>query len=112
LYNSALGKISRLAEKPTSPMYKKYKANPELIEQDARRLAIEQMNPEDRELLSLKEATVKEDSSPPAPAPGKSFPKPSTAAISALKSRKDLDIAKKQFDAVFGPGSAQKALGN
>jgi hypothetical protein len=48
----------------------------------------------------------------PAPAPGsKSFPKPSNAAISALKSRQDLDKAKEQFDAIFGPGAATKALG-
>jgi len=40
-----------------------------------------------------------------------SFPVPTAAAINALKSRKDRDIAVQQFDKIFGPGAASKILG-
>jgi hypothetical protein len=41
----------------------------------------------------------------------KSYPTPTAAAINALKSREDKDLAKKQFDQMFGPGAASKILG-
>jgi hypothetical protein len=40
-----------------------------------------------------------------------SYPVPTADAINALKSRKDIDVAKKQFDTIFGPGAASKILG-
>jgi len=45
---------------------------------------------------------------PPAPV---SYPVPTADAINALKSRKDVDVAKKQFDTIFGPGAASRVLG-
>jgi hypothetical protein len=46
----------------------------------------------------------------PAPPPT-SYPIPNAAAINALKSRTDKDVAVQQFDKVFGPGAASKILG-
>jgi hypothetical protein len=48
---------------------------------------------------------------PDTPPPPKSYPVPTAAAINALKSRTDIDVAKKQFDKIFGPGAASKILG-
>jgi hypothetical protein len=54
---------------------------------------------------------------PPAPggkapvATPTSFPVPTANAINALKSRKDQDVAIKQFDQIFGQGAASKVLG-
>jgi hypothetical protein len=45
-----------------------------------------------------------------APPPPISYPTPTAAAINALKSRKDKDLATKQFDQMFGPGAASKIL--
>jgi hypothetical protein len=47
----------------------------------------------------------------PAPAVPISYPVPTADAINALKSRKDIDVAKQQFDTIFGPGAASKILG-
>jgi len=48
----------------------------------------------------------------PAPAPvPTSYPVPTAAAINALKSRTDKDVAVQQFDKIFGPGAASKILG-
>jgi hypothetical protein len=44
------------------------------------------------------------------PAAPKVYPIPTAAAINALKSRQDIDIAKQQFDKIFGPGAASKIL--
>jgi hypothetical protein len=41
----------------------------------------------------------------------KVYPPPTADAINALKSRKDIDVAKQQFDTIFGPGAASKILG-
>jgi hypothetical protein len=41
----------------------------------------------------------------------KVYPPPTAAAINALKSRKDIDVAKQQFDTIFGPGAASRVLG-
>jgi hypothetical protein len=40
-----------------------------------------------------------------------SYPAPTAAAINALKSRADKDVASKQFDTIFGPGAASRVLG-
>lgn len=45
------------------------------------------------------------------PAAPKSYPIPTAAAINALKSREDKDVATEQFDKIFGPGAASKILG-
>jgi len=47
----------------------------------------------------------------PAPATPISYPVPTAAAINALKSRTDKDVASKQFDTIFGPGAASRVLG-
>jgi hypothetical protein len=47
---------------------------------------------------------------PAAPPPPISYPMPTADAISALKSRKDKDVAVQQFDKIFGPGAASKIL--
>jgi hypothetical protein len=39
------------------------------------------------------------------------YPVPTAAAINALKSRTDKDVAAKQFDKIFGPGAASKVVG-
>jgi hypothetical protein len=46
----------------------------------------------------------------PAPPPPTSYPVPTAAAINALKSRADKDVAAQQFDKIFGPGAASKIL--
>jgi hypothetical protein len=111
LFNNAYDELGKTA-KPGGINYKRYKENPEQQKIDARKIARGELSQDLSDLLGFKEVNV---TPPPAPAPApgsKSFPKPSNAAISALKSRKDLDVAKGQFDAIFGPGAAQKALGN
>jgi hypothetical protein len=47
----------------------------------------------------------------PAPDVPKSYPVPNAAAINALKSRQDKDLATQQFDKIYGPGAASKILG-
>jgi hypothetical protein len=57
------------------------------------------------------------DPSKATPAPGKkvdapkTYPVPTAAAINALKSRTDKDVASQQFDKIFGPGAASRVLG-
>jgi hypothetical protein len=46
----------------------------------------------------------------PTPPPAISYPVPNAAAINALKSRTDKDVAAQQFDKIFGPGAASKVL--
>jgi hypothetical protein len=41
----------------------------------------------------------------------KSYSVPTAAAINALKSRTDKEVAAQQFDQIFGPGAASKILG-
>jgi hypothetical protein len=41
----------------------------------------------------------------------KVYPPPTADAINALKSRKDINVAKQQFDTIFGPGAASRVLG-
>lgn len=100
-----------------------YTRNPGKLEADAQANVIERMkkfDPEALKALRLNPEILGSTSAAPppsaaptaTPAAGKTYPTPSSAAISALKSRKDLDVAKQQFDAIFGPGAAQKALGS
>jgi hypothetical protein len=79
-----------------------------LVEQEAKKRL-------DEKTLALLGKTPAKAVTTPAPAAvptaGKTFPPPTADAINALKSRKDIDVAKQQFDAIFGPGAAQKVLG-
>jgi hypothetical protein len=80
-----------------------------LVEQEAKK----RMDPKTLEMLGKSPAKAPAVN-PATPAPGaaqRSYPPASAAAISALKSSKDKVLASQQFDAIFGPGAAQKALG-
>lgn len=87
-----------------------YTRNPGKLEADAQANVIERMKKFDPEALKVLKFNpeIMGGTTPP---PAKVYTAPSTAAISALKSRKDKDVAMKQFDEIFGPGAAQKALG-
>jgi hypothetical protein len=99
-----------------------YTKNPQKLEADAQANVLERMKKFDPEALkALRLSPEIMGSATPTPAPGatsaavnankpKTFTTPSNAAISALKSRKDTKIAMQEFDEVFGPGAAQKAL--
>ena len=86
-----------------------YTRNPGKLEADAQANVIERMKKFDPE--ALKALRLNPEILGAAPAATKTYTAPSSAAISALKSRKDQDVAIKQFDEIFGPGAAQKALG-
>ena len=62
-YNTLFGSIQRelnkAARTPTDPRYKKYKADPDLIDQDAETMAITKLSPEARELLGKSADNVK-----------------------------------------------------
>jgi hypothetical protein len=64
---------------------------------------------------AIEEAPVPNPAAPggkkPVTAAPISYPAPTADAINALKSRKDVDVAKKQFDTIFGPGAASRVLG-
>jgi hypothetical protein len=64
LFNSAYGKLSNLAKTPGTPQNKAVKANPNYLDQEAKRIAIDQMNPEAREILGIKDAVIPGDSAP------------------------------------------------
>ena len=89
-----------------------YRKNPsafnDLVEQEAKK----RMDPKTLELLGKTpaQAAVVNPAAPAPSAAPRSYPPASAAAISALKSSKDPN-APKQFDAIFGPGAAQTALG-
>ena len=92
-----------------------YTKNPQKLEADAQANVLERMKKFDPEALkALRLNPEIMGSATPTPAPGankpKTFTTPSNAAISALKSRKDQKEAMAEFDEVFGPGAAQKAL--
>jgi hypothetical protein len=99
-----------------------YTKNPQKLEADAQANVLERMKKFDPEALkALRLNPEIMGSATPTPAPGatstavnankpKTFTTPSNAAISALKSRKDQKEAMAEFDEIFGPGAAQKAL--
>jgi hypothetical protein len=115
-YNTLLGnaraQITAGANKVGSPLYKKYKGNPDQIEIDAQKIALENLSPDLRDLLKLK--TINIPNSDVVPAPGKAPASPTIAppkaAIQQLKNM-DTPETRKQFDAIFGVGAAQRALG-
>jgi hypothetical protein len=105
-YNQALdnAKDTLLKQTKFSALYRN---DPAAFNREAKKEAINSMSPQVLDLLGMKPIA---DSTPP-PSTSKTYPPATPAAISALKSSKDLAIASKQFDAIFGPGAAQKALG-
>ena len=118
-YNTLLGnaraQLTAGANKVGSPLQQKYKKNPEQIEIDAQRIALENLSPDLRDLLKLKTVNIPNPQDPgAAPAPGKVPAKPASAppkaAVQQLKNM-DTPETRKQFDAIFGPGAAQRALG-
>lgn len=110
-YNQALdnAKDTLLKQTKFSSMYRN---DPAAFNREAKKEAVNSMSPQVLEILGIKPIT---DSSPsaglPAITPPKTYPTAPPAAVSALKSSKDQATASKQFDAIFGPGAAQKALG-
>ena len=108
-YNQALdnAKDTLLKQTKFSSMYRN---DPAAFNREAKKQALSQMSPQILEILGMK-PTVDDPAAPPAPAANapKSFPVPPPQAISALKSSKDQKVAKQQFDAIFGPGAADKA---
>ena len=118
-YNTLLGnaraQITAGASKVGTALHKKYKGNPDQIEIDAQKIALENLSPDLRDLLKLKPINIpnQQDSGTP-PAPGKAPASPTSAppkaAIQQLKNM-DTPETRKQFDAIFGVGAAQRALG-
>ena len=73
-YNTTLGnaraQLTAGANKIGSPLHKKYKNNPEQIEIDAQRIALENLSPDLRDLLKLKTVNIP-NTGDTVPAPGK-----------------------------------------
>jgi hypothetical protein len=118
-YNTLLGnaraQITAGANKIGSALHKKYKGNPDQIEIDAQNIALENLSPDLRDLLKLKTINISNQQDPGTPpAPGKAPASPTIAppkaAIQQLKNM-DTPETRKQFDAIFGVGAAQRALG-
>jgi hypothetical protein len=90
-----------------------YRNDPAAFNRAAKQEAMGSMSAPVLEILGMK-PIADTSAPPPVVKPGaakNSFPVPPAAAISALKSSKDQAKASQQFDDVFGPGAAQKALG-
>jgi hypothetical protein len=105
LYNNALDNLKDTA-KPGGINYRKYKDDPNAMNRDARAAAMNELSPQLRDTLGFQ--------APSTPAPGTPAPAavktPPPAAVQQLKN-KDTPETRKQFDAIFGPGAAQRALG-
>jgi hypothetical protein len=105
LYNNALDNLKDTA-KPGGINYRKYKDDPNAMNRDARAAAMNELSPQLRDTLGFQ--------GPSTPAPGTPAPAavktPPKAAVQQLKNM-DTPETRKQFDAIFGPGAAQRALG-
>jgi hypothetical protein len=105
LYNNALDNLKDTA-KPGGINYRKYKDDPNAMNRDARAAAMNELSPQLRDTLGFQ--------APSTPAPGTPAPAavktPPKAAVQQLKNM-DTPETRKQFDAIFGPGAAQRALG-
>ena len=115
LLANARAQLTAGANKIGTSLHKKYKGNPEQIEIDAQNIALENLSPDLRQLLKLKTVNIPNPQDPgAAPAPGKVPAKPAgappKAAVQQLKNM-DTPETRKQFDAIFGVGAAQRALG-
>jgi len=104
LYNNALDNLKDTA-KPGGVNYRKYKDDPTAMNRDARAAAMNELSPQLRDTLGFQAPTA--TGTPPPAAPVKAPPK---AAVQQLKNM-DTPETRKQFDAIFGPGAAQRALG-
>ena len=104
LFNNALDNLKDTA-KPGGINYRKYKDDPSAMNRDARAAAMNELSPQLRETLGFQAPTATSTTSPAAPVKA-----PPKAAIQQLKNR-DTPETRAQFDAIFGAGAAQRALG-
>jgi hypothetical protein len=99
LYNNALETLKGTA-RPGMANFQRYKNDPNAMAADARKIALNELSPDLRNTLGF-QAPKTENVPTVAPPP---------AAVQQLKN-KDTPETRKQFDAIFGPGAAQRALG-
>lgn len=108
LYNNILDNLKDSA-RPGQPNHRKYKDDPGAMAKDARAAAQAELSPELRNILGFQTPTTPAKAAPGTPAPA--APKvPPKAAVQQLKNM-DTAETRAQFDAIFGPGAAQRALG-
>lgn len=106
LYNNILDNLKDSA-RPGQPNHRKYKDDPGAMARDARAAAQAELSPELRNILGFQAPAKPAAPGTPAPAAPKVPPK---AAVQQLKNM-DTAETRAQFDAIFGPGAAQRALG-
>jgi len=106
LYNNILDNLKDSA-RPGQPNHMKYKNDPTAMARDARAAAQAELSPELKNILGFQAPTAPAPGTPPPGAPAKVPPK---AAVQQLKNM-DTAETRAQFDAIFGPGAAQRALG-
>lgn len=106
LYNNAFDELSRSA-RAGGVNSQKYRKNPELIKEDARKIALGELSPELRDILGFKAPAVPATPTTPPPSGTRT---PPALAIAELK-KNDTPQTRAQFDAIFGAGAAQRALG-
>jgi hypothetical protein len=109
LFNNTYDELNRTA-KPGGVNYRKYKDNPDQLKADARQIALNEMAPDLKAVLGFQEP--KAVAPPAGSAPQTSSPKrtPPAPAIADLK-KNNTPQTRAQFDAIFGAGAAQRALG-
>lgn len=106
LYNNILDNLKDSA-RPGQPNHMKYKNDPTAMARDARAAAQAELSPELKNILGFQASSTLVPGTPPPGAPAKVPPK---AAVQQLKNM-DTAETRAQFDAIFGPGAAQRALG-